>query len=650
MKRSIARVISTRILLLLLAMLVLLFASTYLLVYFMLDNKNREYSHTMLSMYSDLLVYELLTDDVSIMSDEGRNTIKLYGDYLCSWYKLDYAYAYVPDVEKGQVYYIYYTRKENTDDTDVPQSGVIDYVLTDEELAVWNGERLFSEILTSNRYGDEISIEKCVLDQFGNRAMIGIDISFKETNAQIFSAFLYIAITIAVAILGIYLVVFYIIRKKVSQPAKEISSSMDAFITDGKRSDVKITESGSAEFDTIATAFNSMSENIDDYIKNINMLSSQKANQEAELSIASKIQQGFLPKGSLCLDKYEIFATMTPARDVGGDFYDYIELDGGKVLTVIADVSGKGMPAAMVMSVALILIRQYAKMGLSPAEILEKTNEILVEKNPAMLFVTAFIGLYDSERKTLTYANAGHNPPYIIRNGVSRLDDASGTLLGLFEGETYEEKTIGFNTGDTLFLYTDGINEATNVADEFYGEKRLEDTLKRANAEHVRDVITYICDDVKAFSNGAEQHDDITALSLKAKKTEELLLDFDINEFSKIKDKILELPMKKSLKLELCLAAEERFVNICSYAFPEGAPDGEKIRFTLEETDWIVLTLEDGGIPYDPVENTASPDEYDIDTQIGGLGNFIAAESVDDVKYEYKNGKNVTTFTKYMEE
>ena len=248
------------------------------------------------------------------------------------------------------------------------------------------------------------------------------------------------------ALIGVFIlmtiIMYFLIRGSVFLPAKRISDSMADFIKNGQKSDVRLDESGSDEFAMIASSFNKMADNIDNYMQNIKALSSEHERQEVELDIASKIQQGLLAPGEFHSGNCEVYGMMTPAKNVGGDFYDYLHLDNGRILLTIADVSGKGMAASMFMAVTLVLMRQYAKMNYSPAEILSSVNGILSEHNPNMLFTTAFIGLYDPKTQEMTYSNAGHNIPYIIRDFPEPLDGARNIVLGLYENEQYTQTTI----------------------------------------------------------------------------------------------------------------------------------------------------------------------------------------------------------------
>lgn len=651
MKHSIARKVTRRVSLLLLIAAALLFLGAYHTVSGIVTKENRRYAQAILGVYADLLADESEQNGIPIDLDHTDNIIR-YGEYLCEWYSVDSAYVYVPDPAAGTVTYL----GASFQDYQVPDAPVdhmightVDYVLTPGELAVWNETALFAQLET-DRYGREISTVMRVSDAFGNRALAGIDIAYANVTNKILRSFAILALVIAAVTAGVYYAVYRIIRKKVSEPAQLLSRSMQEFITDGRRSEAKLAADGGDEYSMMAEAFNRMSDNIDSYEANIHALIREQTARQAELDIAGKIQRGFLPKEQMETPDWVIHASMTPASDVGGDFYDYLPLDDHRVLLVIADVSGKGISAAMFMSVTLTLIRQYARMGLAPDEILRRTNDTLAENNAAMLFATVFAGIYDSSTGTFTYANAGHNLPYLICGTLQKLDGAAGTLLGLFKGEDYHCAAVQLRPGDTLLFYTDGVNEAVNAERCFFGEQRLEQTLRAYRASGEENPVTYVENAVSRFSEGAEQHDDITVLALTAKRTVTLELDFEMQEFEKIKAEVLRLPISRQQQLNLCLAAEERFANLCAYAFRDGVPAGEKIGFTLTVENQIELCFADGGQPHDPLENVTAPEDYDIDIQIGGLGKLLSISMTDDAKYEYRDGKNILTLIKYFEE
>lgn len=650
MRKSIARKLTLRVALLLLAALVILCVGSYHTVRRIIVDENERYAQTILGMYNDMIVYEAEKDNMPVdihLHDE----IHVFSEYICEWYRVEYVYLYQVDPDHGTLRYLDFCFKDPELNKTFAwvRDEEFEYEMTPGLQAVLDGDALFGKVDWSQSFGT-VDIVMKQEDGHGNTLLAGIAVSMEMMLEEAFRKFLFLAIVILAVFTVLSFTIYYTVVKKVSRPAKRISKAMTEFIANGQRTDVRLEEGKDDEFGMIASAFNSMTRDIDQYLKDIQNLNEDKANQKSQLETAAYIQKGFLPPEMYNSKGIEIRAMMNPARDIGGDLYDYLPLDDNRILFVVADVSGKGMPAAIFMSVTLMLIRQYARTGLSPARILENVNDTLSEQNPRMLFATAFVGIYNRETRQLVFANAGHNPPYILHDTLRNPGTTQNTLLGLFPGEKYSEEIVTLQTGDVLFLYTDGVDEATDPENRFYGTERLEQTLLDAKAAHEEDLVRYVYESLTVFSAGADQHDDITLMTLTVKDSQDLKLDVDLREFSKIREKILACDLPRQLKLDLCVAAEEIFVNICSYAFKDGIPAGEKIQFNLEQSDRIRMRFSDRGVPYDPRENVISADDYDPDLQIGGLGKLIAFTVADSVDYEYTEEHNILTVTKYIKE
>lgn len=250
--------------------------------------------------------------------------------------------------------------------------------------------------------------------------------------------------------------------------------------------------------------------------------SSRALKTEAELNVASNIQRDMLPNIFPAFperSEFDIYATMDPAKEVGGDFYDFFMIDQRHLAIIIADVSGKGVPAALFMVIAKTIIRNQAQSSLSPAEIFTRANEQLCENNGEGLFVTAYMGILDLQTGVLTYANAGHNPPLLRQSGgqFQWLKLRPGFVLAGMEGMRYKEFQVTLSPGDSLFMYTDGVTEATNAALELYGENRLETALNQQQADSIspEPLLSYVKAQVDAFVAGAPQADDITMLGIQ---------------------------------------------------------------------------------------------------------------------------------------
>jgi len=236
-----------------------------------------------------------------------------------------------------------------------------------------------------------------------------------------------------------------------------------------------------------------------------------------ELDIAASIQQSILPRTFPERADCTIFAAMIPAREVGGDFYDCFLLEGDRVGLVIADVSGKGVPAAIFMAMCRTLLKSTAMQGLSPGECLERVNRLLCVDNHSSMFVTVFYGILNALTGELQYANGGHNPPYVVhRSGeVVRLEGTGGMALGAFEAATYTAKRADLQHGDALLLYTDGVTEAMDSGGNLFSDQRLRRFLAQANGAPPAQIVGDLVRAVREYAGDATQSDDITALALR---------------------------------------------------------------------------------------------------------------------------------------
>lgn len=241
-------------------------------------------------------------------------------------------------------------------------------------------------------------------------------------------------------------------------------------------------------------------------------LEKAQAQLKAELEVARALQIAILPSTFPTQPGCDGAARMIPATTMGGDFYDFIELPGGQVGLVMADVSGKGVPAAFFMAVARTNLRDLAPRHIDPGACLEAANELLCAQNPLDLFVTVFYCMLDPKTGVLRYANGGHNPPYVRRaaGAVEALSQPGGLVLGAMPGVKFPTHTVQLLHGDRLVLYTDGVTEAFNVADEAYGATRLLDEVRVHGGGTSAALIERICQSVTNFAGAAPQSDDIT--------------------------------------------------------------------------------------------------------------------------------------------
>ena len=323
-----------------------------------------------------------------------------------------------------------------------------------------------------------------------------------------------IAAIIIALFLTVVICVYAFFRKHIIAPISRANDSLSR-IASGELNE-KVLAGGSTEMDALADDINTTVDRLRGYIAE----AEQRA--AAEMAMAKAIQYNVLPSAfppyPALVDKIDIFARMLTAKEVGGDFYDFYFAARNKLALVIADVSGKGVPAALFMMRAKATLQWYLKSGLGIVEAVEKTNHRLSTSNDANMFVTAWIGIVDLETGELEYVNAGHNPPLLkrISGSVEYLTDRSGPPLAVMDGVRYRRHALTLAPGDGIVLYTDGVTEATDPSKALYGEDRLVGAMRGLLGAHdAGAIIDGIVRDVVSFASGAEQADDITLLAFK---------------------------------------------------------------------------------------------------------------------------------------
>jgi len=241
---------------------------------------------------------------------------------------------------------------------------------------------------------------------------------------------------------------------------------------------------------------------------------------QQELDIANVIQTSILPKTFPPFPdrkEFDIFAKMIPAKEVGGDLYDFFMIDKYRLGVVLGDVSGKGIAAALLMAVCKTLLKATAYKGMPADNILSEVNNILVDESPSNMFVTVFYGVLDTRSGAFEYSNGGHNSPYLLSKdgSIKKIEDVGGLLIGAMRNSEYQSNVIMLQPGESIFFYTDGVTEAFNKDNEEYKEARLEKVLGGKHSLNTNDMVTQVFEDVQTFTNGVEQSDDITCLALK---------------------------------------------------------------------------------------------------------------------------------------
>jgi phosphoserine phosphatase RsbU/P len=419
------------------------------------------------------------------------------------------------------------------------------------------------------------------------------------------------------------------------------------------------------EVGKLNNSFIAMQTSLHYHIENLKKTTADMEKIESEMRIAHDIQMSIIPKLFPPFpDRTEIdlFANLTPVKAVGGDLYDYFFADDRHLVLAIGDVSGKGVPASLLMAMTRTLLRAKYSRGMNPNEIVRIVNEDLCKDNLQKMFVTFFIGILDVYSGEFEYCNAGHNPPYLIRKGTTQqLEVFHGYPIGI-QSSPYKSASLILEAGDIISMYTDGITDAENKDSELFEEKHLEEVLLNnadLNAEGLTKAITAAVD---KFAEGMEQFDDMTLLTLRylggsgtsGGKDElfkyTILVRKDIQEIGKLSNELDSLFLTWKINREVIddflLAIDELISNIIFYAFND---EGDHLITLRVNYNGKVINaqLEDNGIEFDPLDS----DDPVIPTGIhgikpGGMGIFICKKILHDIAYQRVDGRNILTFSK----
>ena len=349
----------------------------------------------------------------------------------------------------------------------------------------------------------------------------------------------------------------------------------------------------------------------------------------------------------------DIYASMSPAKEVGGDFYDMFLIDNNHLAICMADVSGKGVPASLFMMISKILIKNVSNIDKETDIALTRVNNMLCDGNKTGLFVTAWFGILNLTNGHLEFANAGHNPPLLYSAKTGRFEylrTKPNMVLAGMENVNYRKNEIQIEPGDRIFLYSDGVTETTNIKNKLYGEDRLQELLNSSLDLSVEETIKEVKRDIDNFVGNAEQFDDITMLELlyKGKNVKEdniiqKKFKADTKELSTIQE-FVEKELKKyncngKTIHQINLVIEEVFINIANYAYKE--KDGYCTLTIQPENGKVIFTFEDDGVSFNPLEKQDPDINLSADKRdIGGLGIFLTKKMMDEVKYKYENNKN----------
>ena len=453
---------------------------------------------------------------------------------------------------------------------------------------------------------------------------------------------IYVSIFMEILIFAaLFTLIYFLIKKVIIDNLRKINGTL-AEITDGNLNvtvDVRTNE----EFASLSDDINQTVSTLKRYI------AEAAARIDKELEFAKEIQYSALPSVFPPYPNrkdFEIYAHMITAKEVGGDFYDFYMLGDSTLAFMIADVSGKGIPAAMFMMQAKTIIKDLAESGLELPEVFATANKKLCENNDAGMFVTAWMGILDLKTGLLKFVNAGHNPP-LVRQADGEfvyLKARSGMVLAGMDGVKYRLNELKLSPGDRIFLYTDGVTEATDENNRLYGEERLLETVNQNIVKNTQLLCEAVKDDVDRFVGDAPQFDDITMLAVSVnyvKGDEKIKVIPNEKSFAAVQsfaeDLTKKLAVVPKVSNKVNIAFDEIYSNIVNYSNADIA----EIKYEIVGGK-LILTFSDNGTPYNPLE-TKEPDVTlsAEDRKIGGLGIFMVKKMTESMEYKYENERNI---------
>ncbi|MBQ7663206.1 MAG: SpoIIE family protein phosphatase [Prevotella sp.] len=465
--------------------------------------------------------------------------------------------------------------------------------------------------------------------------------------------------------IGLLLMLYFFIRiitrelsplRRLAHQAETIASGQfDTKLPELQRTD---------EIGQLSHSFAGMQKSLVRYMDELKNTTAQKTSIERDLHIASAIQMGMLPKNFPTKDDrddVQLYASLTPAKDVGGDLFDFYIRDE-KLFFCIGDVSGKGIPASLVMAVTRAIFRTVSAREAMPDRIVVAMNEIIADMNETNMFVTLFVGVLDLPTGRMRYCNAGHDAPLLVGVGVGPLPCDSNIPVGVMSGWKYTLQETQIFTGTTIFLFTDGLTEAEDASHAQFRMERVNEVTSQALANHQHEpkqLIGLMTEAVHQFVGGAEQSDDLTMMAIQyikqvsdVKYSKRLVLPNDIQEVPRLAafvDEVCEtVGFSAAVTMQMNLAIEEAVVNVMKYAYPSGKQGNVTIEATTNDTR-LKFTIIDSGMPFDPTAKADADTTLSVEQRpIGGLGIYLVRQMMDSVNYERMDNLNVLTLRKKL--
>lgn len=416
----------------------------------------------------------------------------------------------------------------------------------------------------------------------------------------------------------------------------------------------------------LRNSFEHMQHSLKQHINDLQATTASKERLQSELTIAHDIQMGMIPTSFPQREDLDLFASMTPAKEVGGDLYDFI-IEGDQLFFIIGDVAGKGVPASLYMAVTRTLFRNLAGNYQSAANIVREMNHAIASTNDSYIFVTIFVGVLDMNTHYLTYCNAAHNAPVMIstEGECSLLEVDANLPIGIDDRYQYEEQRMDFPAGSALLLYTDGLTEAMYFASDgsrkLFGEDRVLHDVEKNSKASAMEVIDFLKQHVSVFADGTELGDDLTMLFVRHGKTKKtgtessrrIIMKNEMTEVGRLRTFFFSVCRENNIDDDtaktLNLALEEWVANVIGYAYPKGMRG--HVEVTADVSDgMLTLVVKDHGTPFDPTRHAEVDIEAGLEERaIGGLGIHLMRTIMDSVEYQRTDdGYNRLTMTKQI--
>ncbi len=583
--------------------------------------------------------------------------------------------------EKGGIEYLYVVKPELDEvwyvmDTD-PTEGAIPLGYHEpyyEGAFAENAEKMargeeVGPLVSNEEYGWLMSVYYPLRTSSGEPAgYVGADILMNDVVNDLHDFAKQMIMLMALMAAAFSFVLIRSTTKNIVEPISRISRSAEQLVEEERSRSAsetsifsQLTIKSNDEVGILYESLSKMEQDVNNYIRELLQVTAEKERIGAELNVATQIQADMLPNIFPPFPErreFQIFATMNPAKEVGGDFYDFFLVDKNHLCMVMADVSGKGVPAALFMVIAKTLLKNRAMMGDSPSEILYNVNNQLCDGNKADLFVTVWLAIIDTRTGRGVAANAGHEHPVLCRKGgkYELVEYRHSPAVAAIEEMKFREHCFEMEPGDRLFVYTDGVPEATDANNGMFGAERMLRALNEDPESPPEELLPRVKREIDEFVGGAPQFDDITMLGFYYKgpeheKIHKLKLEAKLENLDRVLD-FLDPPMNNvrfspKARFQLRIAVEELFVNIANYAYESGTGQVNIIVREERHPDALQVTLVDSGIPYNPLEKPDPDVSLSAEERkIGGLGIYMVKKSMDGMEYERSDGKNILTIRK----